>query len=72
MEVRVTEAMNEMVLKPLTLEDVKKGLWGIGDLKAPGPDGLHAVFYERFWWVMMENELVSKVLRAINSGVISA
>jgi hypothetical protein len=35
MKVRVTEAMNEMLLKPLTLEDVKKDLWGIGDLKAP-------------------------------------
>ena len=41
----VTEAMNVELLKPYSREEVKKAMFNIGDLKAPGPDGLHAVFY---------------------------
>jgi hypothetical protein len=44
---RVDEDMNERLLAPFNAEDVKKALFSIGDLKAPGPDGLHAVFYKK-------------------------
>lgn len=37
----VTQNMNDALLAPFTPEDVKKALFDIGDLKAPGPDGLH-------------------------------
>uniref|UniRef100_A0A453K866 Reverse transcriptase domain-containing protein n=1 Tax=Aegilops tauschii subsp. strangulata TaxID=200361 RepID=A0A453K866_AEGTS len=40
--------MNNALLAPYTAEDVHKALFDIGDLKAPGPDGLHAIFYKRF------------------------
>jgi hypothetical protein len=45
---RVTDLMNEKLLAPFTPEDVKKAAFSIGDFKAPGPDGLHAVFYKKF------------------------
>lgn len=41
-EKRVTTDMNRNLLEPFTPEEVKKALFAIGDLKAPGPDGLHA------------------------------
>jgi hypothetical protein len=41
----VSNEMNEKLLSPFSREEVKKALFNIGDLKAPGPDGLHAVFY---------------------------
>jgi hypothetical protein len=44
----VTEEMNNRLTEPYTREEVKKAMFNIGDLKAPGPDGLHAVFYKRF------------------------
>jgi hypothetical protein len=44
---RVTELMNEKLLAPFSPEDVKKAVFSIGDFKAPGPDGLHAVFYKK-------------------------
>ena len=45
---RVTSDMNQILLAPFSREEVKKALFSIGDLKAPGPDGLHAIFFKRF------------------------
>ena len=63
---RVTNAMNDELNKPYTREEVKKALFNIGDLKAPGPDGLHAVFYKRFWHIIGE-DLVDELLMVVNS-----
>ena len=41
-------------------------MYNIGDLKAPGPDGLHAVFYKRFWHIIGE-DLIDEVLMAMNN-----
>jgi hypothetical protein len=36
--------MNDTLLRPFLMEDVKKAIFSIGDYQAPpGPDGLHAV-----------------------------
>lgn len=61
--------MNEALLAPYTAEEVKNALFSIGDLKAPGPDGLHAIFYKKFWPILGE-DLIREVLQAVNSGVI--
>jgi hypothetical protein len=41
---RISQDMNEKLLAPFSPEEVKKAAFSIGDFKAPGPDGLHAVF----------------------------
>ncbi len=61
--------MNDMLLAPFTAEEVRKALFNIGDFKAPGPDGLHAIFYKRFW-VMLEEDLVTELLNAVHSAMI--
>ena len=68
---RVTTEMNEEMMKPYSAEEVKKSLFSIGDMKAPGPDGLHAIFFKRFWHVMGE-DLTKEVLEAINNRKIPA
>jgi hypothetical protein len=40
----VSAAMNEELLKPFTTDEVRKALFSIGDMKAPGADDLHALF----------------------------
>lgn len=45
---KVTPAMNEGLLREFTDEEIKQGLDGIGDLKAPGQDGMPALFYKNF------------------------
>lgn len=65
----VTQEMNTGLLAPFTYEEVKKALFQIGDFKAPGPDGMHAVFYKRFW-DLLGDDLVQEVLQAVNSAQI--
>jgi hypothetical protein len=66
---RVSNEMNQILLAPYSREEVKKALFNIGDLKAPGPDGLHAIFYKHFWHIIGE-DLTDEVLQAINSWII--
>ncbi|XP_071676641.1 uncharacterized protein [Lolium perenne] len=68
---KVTPLMNDGLLAPFTAEEVKKAAFAIGDLKAPGPDGLHAIFYKRFWSICGES-ITSEILQALNTGVIPA
>jgi hypothetical protein len=66
---KVSVGMNQLLLAPFTREEVKKALFSIGDLKAPGPDGLHAIFFKRFW-NMLEDDLVEEVLGAVQTTTI--
>jgi hypothetical protein len=68
-QLRVSHEMNEKLLAPFTPEDVKKSAFSIGDFKAPGPDGLHAVFYKKFWNICGD-EITKEVLLALNSSTI--
>lgn len=43
-----------------------KVLFQIGDIKASGPDGLHAIFFKRFWYILRD-ELSNEVIDAINN-----
>jgi hypothetical protein len=62
---KVSNEMNEMLTAQFSAEDVRKAVFSIGDLKAPGPDGLHALFYKKFWHLVGE-DITAAVLQAIN------
>ena len=46
-----------------SVEEVKNALWSPKAYKAPGPDGLHAGFFNRFWLIVGNSviDLVKKV-----------
>lgn len=44
-------------------------LFSIGDLKASGPNSLHAVFFKKCWHIWGD-KLTEEVLNAINNKVI--
>ena len=45
----LTEEESDWIGRDVTEEEVKDGLWSLRPFKAPGPDGLHAGFYQQFW-----------------------
>ena len=47
-EVKVTDSMNESLLKEFTADEVRRALDNISDLKAPGPDGMPTIFYKNY------------------------
>ena len=66
-ERKVTSTMNEMLLAPFTEVDIKEALDSIGDLKAPGPDGMPAIFYKNFWSTV-GRKVVEEVMQVLNGG----
>lgn len=46
---------------------MRKVVFQIADMNAPGPDGLHAIFFKRFWHILGE-ELTNEVQDAIKRG----
>lgn len=45
----ITLEMNDLLLGEFTPEEVKAALDAIGDLKAPGPDGMPPIFFKKYW-----------------------
>ena len=41
--------MNQSLLRDYTDEEIKLALDSMGELKAPGTDGMPALFYKQFW-----------------------
>ena len=57
----ITDAMNEKLCEAFTDKEISDALFQIGPLKAPGPDGFPARFFQRNWEVLKEN-----IIRVVN------
>lgn len=66
-ENKVTSDMNNKLLEEFTREEVVAALKSIGNLKAPGPDGLPALFYKEYWDIVGE-EVVTEVLKVLGGS----
>ena len=47
-DARVTEDMREFLSTQFTAEEVQAALFQMGPTKAPGPEGMNALFYQKF------------------------
>ena len=64
---RMTTAMRVELSRP-TVEEVKAALFQMGPTKASGPDGMNALFYQKFWHIV-GNNVSSAVLEFLNFGI---
>jgi hypothetical protein len=63
----ITRMLNEFLMAPYSGGEVWKALDNIGDLKAPRVDGILAVFYKRFWGLIVDR-VKGEVLVVLNGG----
>ncbi|GJW57182.1 putative RNA-directed DNA polymerase, eukaryota, reverse transcriptase zinc-binding domain protein, partial [Tanacetum coccineum] len=58
---KVSDLANENMTKPITNEEIKRAMFGIGDDKAPGPGGFTSAFFKKGWDVVGQD--ICKVVR---------
>ena len=59
--------MHEVLSSKYTAKEVKVALFQMGPTKAPGPDGINALFYQKFWHVVGDT-IVPAMLDFLNNG----
>jgi len=64
----VSSTMNEFLVKEITEEEVKRALFSLNPTKAPGQDGMTALFFQRFWEII-KGDLINMVKNFFSSGI---
>ena len=52
LQARLSEEEKESISGIASEEKIKSALWSLKAFKAPGPDGLHVGFFQRFWLIV--------------------
>ncbi|KAL0413736.1 UNVERIFIED_CONTAM: putative mitochondrial protein [Sesamum radiatum] len=65
LEPKVSDAMNEELLRPFTSEEIKLALDAMHPLKSPGPDCISPIFFQKFWSIV-GRDVSRSVLHILN------
>ena len=52
---RMSEEVKCSLSAMVTIEEIKSALWSMKPYKAPGPNGLHVGFFQRFWLITRDS-----------------
>ena len=64
---KVTPDMKGILSRDYSAEEIKAALFQMGPTKAPGPYGMNAIFYQKFWHIVGD-DVIAAVLDFLNSG----
>jgi len=68
MPYKLTPEMQQELTFDFTAKEIKAALFQMGPTKAPGPDGMNALFFQKFWHVVGES-VINAVLDYFNFDV---
>ena len=66
---RFSPDMLNILSNDFDAEEVKRAIFQMGPTKAPGPDGMNALFYQKFWHII-GNDVTCAVLDFLNTGIL--
>ena len=64
---RVTPDMLEVLSSEYNVEEIKAALFQMRPTKAPRPNGMNALFFQKFWHIVGD-DVIAAVLGFLNSG----
>ena len=64
---KVTDDMRDFLSSEYNADEIKAALFQMGPTKAPWPNGVNALFYQKFWHII-GNDVIAAVLDFLNSG----
>lgn len=68
LESKVTEEMNEILMKPFDVKEIQQAIKQMHLAKAPGPDGMTPLFYQKYWHIV-KSGVIDIVLNILNNKV---
>ena len=65
---KAAEEMNQLLIQEFTREEIEVALNQMHPTKAPGPDGMSAIFFQKYWGIV-GNDVICMVLNVLNSNM---
>ena len=63
----ISPTVNEALLRPYTKAEIFEALQQMHPNKAPGPDGMHAIFFQKFWHIVGD-DVAGLVINILHGG----